>query len=236
VTFPANILGDADVGGWIELLIFLGFLVISGVTAIIRKAMEKRADEEELQERRQQQPQARQATQQQPERRYRPIPPREVSTPTAAPRRQPPPRPQPQAGRVQRPEVPRALQAARAARQREAQARQRQAQARKLQQQRQDIRRQKQQQARLQQQQAQRQRQAVAGKRAARSASPRHLAKLRGLTGLGGRRTSRPGQGTAAKGFVVRLAGSADARRAMVYHEIFSRPKALRRGPELWDM
>jgi hypothetical protein len=34
---------------------------------------------------------------------------------------------------------------------------------------------------------------------------------------------------------LVRLDDPADARRAVVHLEILSPPKALRRGPEMWD-
>lgn len=32
------------------------------------------------------------------------------------------------------------------------------------------------------------------------------------------------------------LDSAADLRRAIIYHEVLSQPKALRRGPEMWDM
>ena len=35
---------------------------------------------------------------------------------------------------------------------------------------------------------------------------------------------------------VVRLAGPQQARMAIIHHEIFSPPKALREGPEMWDL
>jgi len=33
----------------------------------------------------------------------------------------------------------------------------------------------------------------------------------------------------------VNLSDPAEARRAIVFHEIFAEPKALRRAPEMWD-
>jgi hypothetical protein len=35
--------------------------------------------------------------------------------------------------------------------------------------------------------------------------------------------------------YLIGLVGHDDARRAIVFHEIFSRPKALRGNEELWD-
>ena len=72
-------------------------------------------------------------------------------------------------------------------------------------------------------------------KRLARRKVPEaHLAAIEGTI-----LQVRPGQGprvTVPTGPSVDLSSAARARRAIVFHEIFSAPKALRQGKEMWDV
>ncbi len=232
MTSTLGILVEARNGDWVELLILLGFLVISAIVGVLRKASERRADERDLQERRGRS-ESQQASDQAPQRRYKPIPTREQGSaqpPPQPPRQQPQPRPQPHAAQVRRQQsqtqTPEALRSAQVYRQRRRDAELREKQ-------RAAIHKQQQEQAELKRrQEALKRRSAAVARKTAAGKEPDPLAQLRGLTGQ--MRFYKGQEGP--KGYTVNLQSAADARRAMVYHEIFSRPKAMRRGPELWDM
>ena len=54
--------------------------------------------------------------------------------------------------------------------------------------------------------------------------------------GAADRAPSGPERPADAPSVTVRLTDSRRAREAIVHHEVFSRPKALREGPEMWDL
>ncbi|MFP3936702.1 MAG: hypothetical protein ACLFVW_00080 [Phycisphaerae bacterium] len=239
-----DILAQGEGAEWVQVVFVLLVVAASAIWSWLRKTAERRADEEDLQRRRQQQGQQGASGEQADQKRYKPIPPRQQQSPAHREQRrpaptaqqqqrplQPPPRPAPQA----QSQTPEALRAAQTVRQQQL-ANMRQQEAERRRRQREAIRQQQQKQLELKRRRHAVQQRTATRRRKTASKSSAGLAKLRGLTGMGGRSSTRPAGQEGPRSFGVSLGSTADARRAMVYHEIFSRPKALRRGPELWDI